>query len=145
MATQGFVGFISQIYVKIGDDYVQVAEIRNITFTVTRDTIDASSHSTAGWKDFLLGLAQWSATADSIYVDGDAPQQAVRAALVDRTDLLFRFIPQGNDAPDDSDLFYGTGVITNFELQGPNNDVFQQSFNILGKGPLEEATPATAP
>lgn len=141
MATAAIPGFQGQVMVSTdGVNYTKLCELREVTITVERDTIDATSHCSAGWKENILGNAQWSASADALYVDGDANQTAVYDALINRTDLYFKFQPTGETPQAGDTLWSGIGIITSWELSLPNDDAAAVSVEILGKGALTKST-----
>lgn len=138
MASQAFAGFLSQLYVDIGGAvYTKIAEMKEVTLRIERDTIDVSSHGSQGWKDNITGLALWTATSNYLYIEGSASQEALYSALIDRTVLNFRHIPRGLEAIAGANYKYeGQGVVTSWEVSGPNNDAAASAIDVQGAGAL---------
>lgn len=135
------------MYVSLnGGAYTKIAELRDVTLTVERDVIDVSSHSSSGWKDNILGLAQWSASAEALYVHSDAKQDSLYNALVDPDNnvLTFRFVPEGSvGVVGTHEKWEGQGIITSWELASPNDNASAVSISILGVGALVKAALAS--
>lgn len=137
MATQAIAGFESQLYVDVGAGvYTKIGEMKEVTMRVERDVIDVSSHSSVGWKDNINGLAQWSATTNYLYIQGDTPQETLWDALIDRTVIHFRFRHKGDNSVANDDSYEGDGIVTSWEVAGPNNDASATAVDILGSGAL---------
>ena len=143
MSTAALPGFLSQVYLSFdaGSSFNPVGELRDVTLSIERDTIDASSHNDQGWKANLQGLAQWSMSAEYMYLKADAPQNALYAALINRTPFKVRYYPEGtHPATAGQDQWDGDAIITSWELAGPNDDVQATSVEVLGDGALTQST-----
>ena len=138
MSTQAIPGFIAKLRISTdgGSNYYEVGELRDVTLTVERDTIDATTHTDQGWKANLQGLAQWSASAEYLYLKTDAQQDALYDALVNRTPFKVKLLPEGNPATSGDEQFDGDAIITSWELAGPLDDAAACSVEILGDGAL---------
>lgn len=115
-----------------GATYQKLGEIRDVTLSVKRDPIDVTSHDSAG-KEYIPGFLDWTGKGEALYVDGDAGQDMVFNALVNGTTLKFRFLPKTGVG---KDKYEGTGMITSWELAGPNTDAAAVSIDIQGTGTL---------
>lgn len=135
MATQAIAGYNALMYISTdgGTTYNKVGELKDVTLTVERETIDATSHDSGGWKENIAGLGSWSASAEALYVDADAGQDAVYNALVNGTLAKFRFLPKTGTG---LEKFEGDGRIVSWELAGPNDDAAAVSIEIEGSGAL---------
>jgi len=139
MASSAIPGFEGHVFVSTdgGTTFTKLCELREVTLTVERDTIDVTSHCSNGWKDNITGNAMWNASADALYVQTDAPQNALWDALISRDSLLFQFIPKGENAQTGDQIWQGTGIITSYELSLPNDDASAVSVEILGQGEIQ--------
>lgn len=137
--SQAIAGFKGQMLLSTdgGSTYNKVAELRDVTLTVERDTIDVTNHSQTGWKENILGAAQWSASAEALFVNDDAQLQALYDALINQTTLKFRFVAEETAG---KKKWEGDGIVTNFELAFPNDDAAGASMEILGSGALTAGT-----
>jgi len=142
MATEAIAGFKSMVYISQTEDgtYNRLCELKEVTLSIERDTIDVSNHCSGGWKDNINGMAQWSASAEALYIFDNTAQEDVWDALIDENPLWFRFVPRGSEGVVGTHYKYeGQGIITSWELSGPNDDAAAISIEILGVGQLDRA------
>lgn len=75
----------------------------------------------------------------ALYVDADAGQDKVRGALLNRTKIKMRLIPNTTSpgvGVSGSERYTGDAVITSWEFSGPNDDAAVMSIEFQGSGPL---------
>ena len=139
MATQAIAGYNALLYISDdgGTTYSKIGELRDVTINVNLDAIEATSHDSGGWREFLPGLSQWGASAEALYVDADAGQDKVFSALDGKSTVKFRFTPKTGTG---LEKFEGDGIITSWELSGPNDDAAAVSIEIQGTGALSKST-----
>ena len=138
--SQAVAGFVSQLYVDVGGGvYTRIGEMKDVTIRVEADVIDVSSHSTTGWKDNINGLKQWSGTSSYLLIQGDAAQDQIYNMLIAFTAIHWRFQHKGDLSIAGDDRYAGDGIITSWELSGPNNDASAVAVDILGAGALTKA------
>ncbi len=134
MATAAITGYSALVAISTdGTTYNNIGEIRDCTLNVEGDAIDATSHDSGGWKEFIAGLKSWSVDGDALYIDVDAGQDAVYAALDGGTLLYIRFRPKTGTGKDN---FAGRGIVTSWSLAGPNSDAATAKIKIQGSGSL---------
>lgn len=140
--SQALAGFVAQMYVSttFGGVYTLIGELREYSISIERDTIDVSSHSSVGWKDNILGLAQWSGSAEYLYVAADTPQDTLYDSLINRELLYFRFRPKGDAATIGDDEWSGSGYVTSWEISASTEDAQAASIELLGAGALTRTT-----
>jgi len=141
VSSQAIAGYGARLLVSTdgGATYSAVGEIRDVTLTLSLETIDVTSHDSAGWKESIPGAGSWSASGEALYVAADAAQSAVYSALVDKQKVKFRFEPQaGSGKP----KYEGDGIITSWEVSGPNTDAAAVSLEIEGTGALAKGAQA---
>jgi predicted secreted protein len=140
MPTQSLAGYngVLSISTDNGSSYQVIGELRDVELTIDTDMLDATSHSSAGWKEKVAGNAAWSATAGALYVNADAGQAGVVSALSGKTKCKFRFDPEGTSVgkPRRS----GDGYIRNFKETQPTSDLIARSLEIEGTGSLAFST-----
>lgn len=146
MPTQAIAGFVSQFYIRTAvgppEVYTKIGEMKDVTISIQRDQIDVSSHSTAGWKENIAGLAQWSANASYIYVEGDVAQEVLYDAFINYAPLYFKFAPRGDATQSGQNIWVGWGIVTSWDISGPNNDAVMSNVQIQGQGALDrQASP----
>lgn len=131
--TQAIAGYNALLFLSQdgGTTYLQIGELRDVTLHKATDAIDATSHQSGGWREFNPGLSEWDASAESLYVDADAGQDAVYNALVNKTVLKFRMTPKTGTG---LEKFEGDGFLMDWELTGPLDDAAAVSIEIRGTG-----------
>lgn len=139
MATNSIAGYKARVYVSVdgGGTYPEVLELKDVTLTIQTDVLDATSHSSNGWKENKAGNKSWSAKAGALMVQADPGQlAAINAALAGNT-CKFRFDPEGTTVT--LARYTGDGIFSNVEFSGPQSDLAGASFEITGSGPLVKA------
>lgn len=125
MASYAIAGFEGQIYVA----GVKVIEVTDATFNMEADQIDASSHTTGGWKASLVGLKEWTLDVSAWFADAAASQQTVRTALVNGTQVAVQFRTKDSSG---KEKFTGNGKVYSWEHGMPQDDAQGLSFTIKG-------------
>lgn len=136
MASAAIHGRKALLYIGATPD--KVGELREVELTIERETTDVTSHDTVGWREQIYSLAQWSMTAEALYVDGDAGQDALFAAILGETILDVEFRPEGDGTGLPN--YTGSARITNWSVSGPNDDVAASSLELMGSGPITKGT-----
>lgn len=114
-----------------------VAELRNITLNADRDTIDATSNDSSGYREFIHGNATWTATAEALYVPSTAnTQYIIRDAWEDERSLAVRVFPTTSTPYNWS----GTALITHWDLGGGSNDAWAHNVTLQGTAALTFST-----
>lgn len=141
MATAAIAGYKAKLYVSTdgGNTYNLVGEVRNLTLRVEADNIDVTSHDSAGWREFIQGLKQWTATAEALYVDTNAQQDAVYAALTGGTVIDLRIYAEEASG---KEQWEGEARVTSWELSGPNDDAAVVNLEFQGTGALTKGVQA---
>lgn len=110
------------------------------------DVLDDTDLATnAGYRSRCYGLNDWSASADSNYkkpVGSAIPDAAsgatglglVRAAKLNRTNLLFRYLPTGSDS--DGTGLQGECLVETYSASGEVGGLETVSISLQATGPL---------
>ena len=110
------------------------------------DVLDDTDLATnAGYRSRCYGLHDWSASADSNYktptgtaatdaASGAAGLIAVRNAKLNRTELLFQYLPTGSDA--DGTGLQGKVLVETFSQSGEVGGLETNSISLQANGPL---------
>lgn len=140
MATAAVPGFLAKVAVSTdgGSVYNVVGELRDVTLTLEADEIDATSKDSAGWREFIEGLKQWSGSAEALYLEANVAQDALYNALINRTLVKLRFRPKGDQVG--FKQFIGDAVITGFEPGLPTDDAIANAITFRGTGALTQST-----
>lgn len=135
MPTQAIAGFVGKLYVS--DDnitFVEVGELKDYEISIQTNTIDATSHASAGFEEYIMGLASWSGTIGAIYISSDSAQDKLDTAVANKSKLYFRFDPEGTGAG--KDRWSGTGILPDWKLSSPDKDLAVRNVTVKGSGAL---------
>ena len=55
MSTSAIAGFTAFLFVDVGGTQTKVAELREVTLSITHDVIDATTHDDAPWMTNIAG------------------------------------------------------------------------------------------
>jgi predicted secreted protein len=139
MASQSIPGYKGTLRISTdgGTTFNPIAEIKDVEITIVADMADVTSHDSAGWKEKLPTLNEWTATVGALYIEGDAQQTSVRSAILNKTSLVAEFRPQG--AISAKKQYKGTCFVANFKPSSPNTDAALVNVELAGTGALVES------
>lgn len=104
---------------------------------VKADSIDATDHSTNGWKDKMSGLKEFSGTIKAMYFTNDVDEAAFFAALTNAADLTADFRPI--DVTGETN-YTGTISITGYKQGASGSDAQAVDITFDGRSPLVQGT-----
>lgn len=134
MATTGkFNGTDILVYV----DGVAVAHATSHSLNVNADMIDATTKSSAGWKDILPGLRDWSIDCEGM-VAYDAAEgfSEAFADINSRTQVVVKFSTEETG----DKRYTGNAYVSSLSASAPLEDVVTYSLSFTGDGALSEET-----
>ena len=135
-------GYEGQVYyTPSGGSETLFANVSDFDLDIKGDAIDASDHSTAGWKDKMTGLKEWSGTIKASAIQSGVDLQAFYAALTGGTTLAGSFRPQDVTG---GLAYTGSFVVTGYKHSAPNNGLQTLDISIEGRGALTLGSVATA-
>ena len=111
-----------------------IAELTGCSLTITHSPRNITNKTSAGWKELLEGLREWSMSASAMYIP-NSTYVTIFAAYTGRTQLtlVFKSLTSGDDN------YTGEAYFTTGTLDSPaqeDNVVFDVSFD--GTGVLTE-------
>lgn len=134
MATKGI-----DILVKIGQDVVALQ--KGATLNRSAETIDNTTKTSSGWKEFVASFKEWSIECDGLYTlpaaTGTSSIRALETAFAAGTPVTVEFATAGA-AVGSTEGFTGSAIITDFPLEAPMDDSVTFSLTLQGTGPLTE-------
>lgn len=145
MATTAIPGFTGQLFASTvaattaAVATIAMAELQDVTLTLSREEINAFSKDSAGWDEVVYGKGSWGLTGTAIYHDssGSTGQAIAWDALVNRTAMGVTF----RGASSSGIIQYsGGGIVTQWELQSPDTDKHTFNFSLKGTGAPGRAT-----
>lgn len=116
----------ADVLLYIGNDLI--AGQRNTTVDITADSIETTSKDNDGWKTYLAGLREWSATLDAIELGGDEGKQQVQLmkAILEGTPVEVKIVVPGKF------VMSGAAAITSKSTSGDYSDVSLGSYELKG-------------
>ncbi|HTV07804.1 MAG TPA: hypothetical protein VMD97_02010 [Candidatus Aquilonibacter sp.] len=131
-------GYEGQLYYTIPPATETIwANITDIELDSKADDLDASDHSTVGWKDKLSGLKDFTGTFKAMLMQSGPDATNLFAAYSAGTTITIAFRPQDVTG---GLQFSGNCVITGFKLGAPNSGVQTVDLTVSGRGALTQGT-----
>ena len=116
---------------------VAVAHASSHSLSMGMNTLDASTKSSAGWKDLKPGQRSWNISGEHLYAfDAAFGATGLMAIFTARSLVTVKFATTNNL----NKRFTGSGYLTSLDLNAPNEENSTFSFSIEGTGVLTEAT-----
>ena len=116
---------------------VAVAHATSHTLNVNAEMIDATTKSSAGWKDVLPGLKDWSIDCEGI-VAWDATEGVSQAFadITGRTQVTVKFSMEVTG----DKRYTGLAYVSTLSMSAPLEDVITYSLSFAGDGAITEET-----
>ena len=138
----------TDLIVKVGtsdSNEVIVAHATNCSLELSMDERDITSKDSAGWKEIIGGLRNWSLSADALYdaTDLGATKTDFVALydLIDARTKVYVEFALANAAAGDY-IYTGEGYVTSISLSGGVEETATYSCSISGTGDLEKVVTA---
>lgn len=114
-------------------DSNKVAEIKNWNLDLSADMLDSTNFDSNGWKQFIAGLKEWSASAEGNYtVNTDTNgQKAIQDAWLAGTSLSIE-LRVGATVP----KYTGSVLISSMPVEVPVDGIVGISIELQGTGAL---------
>lgn len=107
-----------------------VAYARDVELALDSDDIDVTTRNSAGWKEFLQGLKEWTLEIAQLYVSDDDAIQVLIDSWMNGTPVAIAI-------KDDADQgFDGTGYVKSLRFAQPLTDAVGIPATIRGTGAL---------
>ena len=114
-------------------DSVTAVNVTGFSLEVNKETVDITSFSSSGFKDFLVDLKDWSISFDAIVArTGTGTYETMMVDML--ADTVFKAVTFADSAA--STTFSGNGHITSLSLSGSVGDKQTYSCSIQGTGTL---------
>lgn len=110
---------------------VECGYCRDATLNITGDAVDATTRSSAGWREKLYGLKEWSISGELLYVLSDTGAAALWTAYT--TKAVISIVIEDKFGGNWS----GEGIVTSMTQNQPLADALTFSFEIQGSGVLD--------
>jgi len=137
MSENAIAGFNGILYVDVGGTQTKVADIREVSISISHDAFESTSHDDSGWRAFITGRRSFTMSAEQLYITGDAAQEVLIDRVLDGAKFDFELRPY--DSSGERELSGGC-YITSWELSSPNDDVTAVSVEMQGSLTLSDGT-----
>ena len=108
-----------------------VAEIDNWKLDISADMLDSTDFASAGWKEFIAGLKEWSGSFSGNWDMTDtAGQLAIQTAFLAGTPITLRL------DVDSTHYYSGSAHIKSLGVETPVGDKVTVSYDFQGTGAL---------
>ena len=130
--------------VKIDDEVVALQ--KGATLNRSADTIENTTKTSNGWKEFEASFKSWSIDCDGLYTlptaTGTTSFRAMEDAFVngDQVDVEFVLADDEGLSTGDTTGYTGKAIIVDFPLEAPQDDSVTFSVSFQGTGALSEIT-----
>lgn len=130
------------ILIKVDDEIVALQ--KGATLNRSTETIDTTTKTSGGWKEFVASLKEWSIDCDGLYTLPRANGTSSFRVLEDAfrngepIDVEFALADETEVAVGDTVGFTGQAIIVDFPLEAPMDDSVTFSVALQGTGALSE-------
>ena len=116
------------VLVKVGAN--AIGGQRGATLNRSGEAIDATTKDSAGWKENLAGLKEWSVDCDGLLVVDDTAYDALETAFMASEAVTIEIaMPSGKK-------YSGSALVTDFPIEAPYDDSVTYSVSFIGTGAL---------
>ena len=146
VALPGFTGFLYATSSAVGSSGAPVtanpvAELQDVTLSITATTLDAFSKDSSGWDEGIQGKKSFDLAGKAIYRDttGSTGQESFVGNILSTSRYSVGFSLKG--AASSGTLYWsGGGIVTKWDLSQPLEGVDTYDFALKGTGSIGRGT-----
>ncbi len=130
------------ILIKVDGEVIALQ--KGATLNRSAETIDTTTKTSGGWKEFVASLKEWSIDCDGLYTLPRASGTSSFRMLEDafnngsEVDVEFALADESDLVEGDTIGFSGKAIIVDFPLEAPMDDSITFSISLQGTGALTE-------
>jgi len=129
--------YTKQILVSSDNSTWVEVEATSVSLNLGSDVLDATTFaSTSGWRSRVLGINDWSISIEATYAVSNTALTAIRSALLNRTTLYVRYLPDGTN----TNGFQGQVRVESFNSSGDVSSLETLSISMQGNGALGDVS-----
>jgi len=130
------------IWDNTGSTLLAIAGQQGLTINRDKDTIEVTSKDSEGWKQFVVGLKEWSIDNDGVYVRDHNSHKQLKDLFEGDAPFLIKVTNQKTQ----TDMFGGLALLTSYPIEAPYDDAVTYTISLQGTGALVDLEDtATAP
>lgn len=115
-----------------GSVLLAIAGQQGLTINRDKDTIEVTSKDANGWKEFVVGLKEWSIDNDGVYVRDHASHKQLKKLFESDDPFLIKVTNQKTE----TDMFGGLALLTSYPIEAPYDDAVTYTISLQGTGEL---------
>jgi predicted secreted protein len=149
MATVAIPGFKATMYLATsssGGTARKLGELKDFTLTLAGGTLDATSKDSAGWKEHLPGLKEWSGSGSAQYLmeSADVGQEEAYTALTGGHPI-YCWLKEASTATGGggTQVWKGLAVVTGLDVESPLDGPAGYKVSLKGTATLAKGTIST--
>ena len=132
MAEKNIRGVDVALQFKSETEYIKLGGQRGATLNRDKETLDATTKDSSGWRENLPGLKEWSVECDGLIVVDDNAYTILEDAFNEDTPLSVQVaMPSGQ-------IYEGEVILTSFPIELPYDDLVTYSATLTGSGALQK-------
>ena len=112
-----------------------IGRAQNVDLDMTADEEEVTTRDSAGWKEFLQGLKEWTAPVDNLWVPDNTGIQTLRDAYLNGTEIGVAFKDEDNYG------FSGNAIVTSLKMGQPLAEAVAMPITLRGTGALTPTVP----
>jgi TP901-1 family phage major tail protein len=120
------------IWDQTGSVLLAIAGQQGLTINRDKDTIEVTSKDANGWKEFVVGLKEWSIDNDGVYVRDHASHKQLKKLFESDDPFLIKVTNQKTK----TDMFGGLALLTSYPIEAPYEDAVTYTISLQGTGEL---------
>ncbi|MGO5010793.1 phage major tail protein, TP901-1 family [Niallia sp. Sow4_A1] len=123
---------VLSIWDSTGSKLIAIAGQQGLTINRDKDTIEVTSKDSEGWKQFIVGLKEWSIDNDGVYVRDHEAHKQLKTLYEGDEPFLIKVTNQKAK----TDMFGGLALLTSYPIEAPYDDAVTYTISLQGTGAL---------
>lgn len=123
---------VLSIWDSTGSKLIAIAGQQGLTINRDKDTIEVTSKDSEGWKQFIVGLKEWSIDNDGVYVRDHEAHKHLKTLYEGDEPFLIKVTNQKAK----TDMFGGLALLTSYPIEAPYDDAVTYTIALQGTGAL---------
>ena len=120
------------IWNQTGSTLLAIAGQQGLTINRDKDTIEVTSKDSEGWKQFVVGLKEWSIDNDGVYVRDHASHKQLKELFDGDEPFLIKVTNRKTQ----TDMFGGLALLISYPIEAPFDDAVTYTISLQGTGAL---------
>lgn len=124
---------ILSVFDSTGSKLLAIPGQQGLKINRSSDSVEVSSKDTVGsWKSKIAGMKEWSIDTDGAYIPDTDAHKELEKAFMEGTPVCLKV----TDRKKKRGIFGGLGVVTDYTIEAPHDDMATFSLSVEGNGAL---------